>query len=168
MWDKILTFQKLKTWDKASLIIYFIFSLVIAVIFLLVNNLKDKATTIFIYTASTQFFLYYFNYRSLRNFKVYLIWMGISLLHLLLYFILIESQYFKLINSQLFVGLRNTVFILLLFQVLQIIAILFIGKPLVVPGKGRRMDSFGERKAHNIEYLFAVVFIIAFCYFHMI
>ncbi len=59
-------------------------------------------------------------------------------------------------------GLRNTIILLLLFQLFQFINVKSTGQGLVVPmggGPDIRMDLFGERKAGILDYMFLALYL---------
>ena len=56
-------------------------------------------------------------------------------------------------------GLRNTILLLLLFQVLRFISVSTQGQELVCPSKGSRTDLFDERKVTFIDFFLFVVYI---------
>lgn len=59
-------------------------------------------------------------------------------------------------------GFRNTILLLLLFQVLRFISAKTQGQELVCPSKGSRTDIFDERKATFIDFVLFVIYIGTF------
>jgi hypothetical protein len=117
--------------------------------------IDKKVNLINFYAFSTQFCLYLFNYRSLRNWNVYFCWLAIAVVHLILYVLISKYLASNFEQSLSVIRLRNTLILLLLFQLFQYINVKLIGCGLVVPngrGPDMRMDLWGERKAGIFDY----------------
>lgn len=113
--------------------------------------------------------LYFVNYKSLRNLTVYLIWIGIAFVHLYFYFQLKDNPSLFYVRGQnSATGLRNTIFLLLLFQLLRFISYRTQGKELVCPTKGGHKDLFDGRKTTYIDIILFMVYIGCTIWFYSI
>lgn len=152
--SKIFYFEKLKTWDKLTIVIYIILTFVIYYYYL--NSIEDKTKhdLVFGYTIGTHFFIYSFNYKSLRNLTVYFFWLIVGIIHLYLYFQLNNNIALYYLNSNSATGLRNTIILLFIFQILRLVSFVSQDQELVCPSKGNnRKDFFDERRITDIDFL---------------
>ncbi len=78
-------------------------------------------TMLFAYIVITQLSIYF--YGALRNFKLYLIWCGFGILHIIMYFLFKGNHKLDMVNGNPSAGLLNTIILLLLFQVLRFLSI---------------------------------------------
>src|SRR5690625_444175 len=115
----IIRFKKLGTWDITSLTVYFLVSM--SILFVGLNDYEYAERFISIYAFSTPLFLYLINYKSLRNFIVYGIWLIFSLFHIWLYFIIQNGLYFDISTEYGVDGLLYIFPFLLYFQLARII-----------------------------------------------
>jgi len=116
----IFYFNKITKWDKITILLYLFLSIWLT--FYYRNNPIDynlKRNILFFYAFGTHFFLYTFNYKSLRNLTVYFTWFAFALIHLIIYFKLKDFDYLQNIQLHASIGLRNTVPLLMLFQILS-------------------------------------------------
>ncbi|RFZ95117.1 hypothetical protein D0C36_06205 [Mucilaginibacter conchicola] len=142
----IFYFAELTAWDKISLGIYPIIS---ALIFLIVfDDLSSKSSENLVvnYTLVTQVFLVLGNYRSLRNFLVYLIWVLYALGHLFFYLSINISH-----HSNLYI-LRNTVFVLIAYQVIRVINLNIQHQEYIIPNRYGR-DRYDNRPPNVLDFL---------------
>jgi hypothetical protein len=151
MYSPIFYFSKLNLWDKSTIIIYLIISFILFIFFQNVEQ-NNKMEIIVYYPLITQILLYIINYKSLRNLVVYFIWIVISLIHLLIFYILKNEGY--LISNEL----RNTFFLLLIYQGLRFLNIKFQKQELICPERGNSKDSFDNRKANIIDYASMILY----------
>ena len=107
----------------------------------------------------TQFFLYFFNYQSLRNLTSFIIWMIFGVYHLILYFLLKNEVGLQMVNGHTATPLRNTVFILLLFQILRIGSLNVQHQEFVALSRGSNVDLFDERRFTIIDVIILFLFI---------
>lgn len=159
MLQPIFYFEKLNRWDKVIIISYVALTGILAYFFLNVNSDSSNRSLLSAYTLGTQLFLYFIYYGSLRNLSVYFVWLLLSIGHLYLYYQLKDEASLLNLRGHAATGLRNTVILLLLFQLLRFISIKIQGQELVSPAKGGKRDFFDERNLTVIDYiLFAVYF----------
>lgn len=111
----------------------------------------------FLYPFGTQVFLYSFQYRALRNLSVYFFWICIGLLHLTFYFLL-RIHPMNNITGISIQGFRNTIILLLLYQVLRFISAKTQGMELVCPSKSGT-DFFDERRVTFIDFILFALYI---------
>ena len=155
----IFYFDKLKTWDKVTIVLYLILSAGLWYYFHNATNTKIQRDILFGYALGTQFFFYFFNYRSLRNLTVYFFWVAIGIIHLYLYFQLKDNHALLNVRGHSAIGLRNTLVLLLLFQVLRFISARTQGQELVFPSKGSSSDLFDERRTTIIDVILFLVYL---------
>jgi len=143
---------------------YLLLTAFVAFICISRNSQEQNDKLISIYTFLTQFLLYIINYRAFRNLSVYVLWLSVSLLHFISYCILYNNPGLLTVGSNSIVGLRNTLFLLILFQIFQIINIGLTGLPLVMPKRESTMDINNERNASILDYLYFLIYCAATIY----
>ena len=149
--------KKFTRWDKGSIITYLVISILVLYYYWDRGKLEENSQLIIFYSISTQLYLYLFNYRSLRNFKVYLIWFIIGLLHLFFYFQLKDLDSVQMINGNASQGLRNTVLMLVLFQALRFVS-LKIQNLELVPADRSGFNDLDERIISMVDYILFVIY----------
>lgn len=154
----IFYFERTTNWDRITIFLYLILSIGLSLYYY--NRPFDhklQRDILFSYSIGTHFFLYLINYKSLRNLKVYFIWFVFGFIHLIIYLKLKDIDYLKNLNSHASTGLRNTVPLLILFQILRFFSAKTIGQELVALSPGSTTDLFDERKITVIDSIaFAV------------
>lgn len=146
----------LDRWDKSTIAVYTV--LTICVCYLLyIHPPYDIKTLISFYGFATPLFLYLFNYRSLRNLYVFMFWCGVCILHLYLYFQFKDDDLFNYGRSTALLPLRNTLILLVLFQLLRWLSRTITGLELVGLSKSRT-DVWNERKPNTIDVLCFIAF----------
>lgn len=110
------------------------------------------------YALGTQFFLYALGYKSLRNLRVYFLWLIISVSHLCLYFLLKENSSIIFFHSNRVTGLRNTIILIILFQLLRYISLRTQNQELVCISKNKT-DIFDKRKTTNVDTILYIIYI---------
>lgn len=155
----IFYFSKLNLWDKVTILLYLLLSVVLWYYFDNTTSSKIQRKILFGYTFGTQLFLYGLNYKSLRNLTVYFFWIGIGVIHLLFYFQLKDNQLLKNFHGHSPTGLRNTLILLLLFQILRFISARTQGMELVSPSRGSTRDIFDDRRITLLDFIFFVVYV---------
>lgn len=155
----IFYFDQLKPWDKITIALYIFLTAALWYYFNITSSHQTQRDILLGYTLGTQLFLYFFNYKSLRNLTVYSFWIAVGFLHLFFYFQLRENTMLQNVRGHSATGLRNTIILLLLFQVLRFISARTQGQELVCPSKGSRTDLFDDRKITFIDFILFVVYI---------
>jgi hypothetical protein len=152
--EKIVYFQKLDRWDYFSIAIYLFITILI---FIDPYNIINR-NIVSQYSFLTPLVLYIFNYKSMRKFNVWLIWLVISLFHLWLF------QEIKNITKFEFFGvtganhLSYTWIFVILYQFLRYISLVDQNKELVAPN-ATGIDIYDGRKVGLIDYIcFAIYF----------
>ncbi len=138
-------FDKLTTWDKISIGIYIVLTAFFWYIFDKLTT-KNQRELIYVYGLGTQMFLYFFNYRSLRNFTVYLFWILVGVLHFCIYIQLKDSISLMDYRSHSTTIFKNTIPLLVLYQILRFLSFTAQNQEFVMPCKGSKTDFFDERK----------------------
>ncbi len=163
MQNKLIRFYKLSNWNIITISSYLLLS-----IFLLTYGFANKSSLqkiIFFYGFGTQFFIYIFQYKALRNFNYFLIWTAIGVIHLCLFLTIKDLPELSMTNYNAGQGLRNTLITLVLFQFLRFISLRTQNKELVAPAKGSKYDILDERNVTIIDILCFVVFLIVTFFF---
>ena len=155
----IFYFDKLKSWDRVTIILYLLLSIALWYYFDNTTNSRSQRSLIFYYALGTQFCLYFFNYKSLRNLTVYIFWTLIGILHLLIYFQLKDNLLLENERGHAAAALRNTLVLLLLFQVLRFISVKTQQKELVCPSRVNKTDLFDERQVTFIDFVLFVIYL---------
>jgi hypothetical protein len=143
-------------WDKSTIAIYTV--LTICTCYLLyIHPPYDIKPWITFFGFGTPLFLYFFNYRSLRKLYVFLFWCSVSMLHLYLYFHFKDNILFDYGRSSALLPFRNTLILLVLFQLLRWLSRTTSGLELVGLSKSEK-DVWNERKTNTIDVLCFFVF----------
>ncbi|WP_289056155.1 hypothetical protein [Carboxylicivirga marina] len=144
---------KFTLYDKISMTVYLLLTgfITYKAIF---DSCNDTTSAWLIgYSVGTPLFLYLANYHSLRNIRVYLIWLGFSIYHLVLYLRLIEIDCLILPRGNAASGLRFTILYLVLWQVLRLVHLKLTNIELVAPSRGGSFDFFDNRRINILDYL---------------
>lgn len=154
-------FKQLTIWNIAGLIGYLFVSFYLC----FYVNVQDQDWLLFFYTWMTGFGLYGLGYRALRNMTFYLCWVAIAFAQLYVYFQIHNNPVFKpnalhTINTAN--GLRNTIFLLIFYQVLRFISLKVQGKELVSLSRTSKTDLYDERNITNIDKVCFFIYIGAF------
>lgn len=156
--QRIFYFDTLNLWDKISITFYLMVTAICAYFFLCENNSASNRTLLLFYTLGTQSLLYILNYKSLRNLTVYLIWIIIAIAHLFAFFQLKDNPELQNVRGHAATGLRNTIILLLLFQILRITSLTIQKQELVAPTRGGTTDIFEGRKITFIDFALFVIY----------
>ncbi|HRG88581.1 MAG TPA: hypothetical protein PLW44_06135 [Chitinophagales bacterium] len=146
--------SKLESSDIWVMVIYLLIS---AILFLLYNNLtslSSKSKVVFFYGYGTQFFLYMFQYKAMRKPVVYALWCIVGLGHLGIYLWVKQTAYF-IWEMTVF---RNTIILLLLFQLLRWVSLRVQGMDLAA-GKIGKTDSFDGRRINLFDLLLTFIYL---------
>lgn len=165
MENKLIRCYQLSKWNIITVCFYLLLS------FFLwsygVENKNSQKEILFYYGFGTQFFLYSFQYRALRNFNYFLIWIIIAIIHFCIFLAIRDSPELALPNGHAALGLRSTIISLLLFQFLRYISLVIQKKELVMPSKGGRTDLLDERKVTVVDVICFFIFIAVTMYFFL-
>lgn len=113
------------------------------------------------YAVASQFLLYFLGYGSLRKLSVFLICLGIAALHFYGWMQWHGDPLLQTRRGHAATGLRNTFFLLVLYQVLRFISLGIQRRELVAPSKGSATDLYDGRDLTVIDYLLCVVYCAA-------
>ena len=157
----IFYFKKMDWWDIGSCLGYLILTLTIYKVSIDIHDAALKKSIILFYSMGTHFFIYFFNYKSLRNLWVYFIWIGYGLIHIGLYFLFKDDVMLVMKKeghaSRLFLG---TLPLLVLFQFLRFLSAKTQALELVAPSKSV-MDIWEERKVTFMDIVFFIVYLFS-------
>lgn len=154
----VFYFARLTRWDKITIAIYSLLTAGLWYYFVNTPEYSHKRVVLYVYAFWTHLMLYGFNYKSLRNLAVYLIWFAFAFLHLFVYFQLRGNPMLQSFDSDAATGLRNTIVLLLLFQVLRYVSIRIQGQELVCPSRSGT-DLFDGRKFTFTDFILFAVYI---------
>ena len=107
-------------------------------------------------------FIYFILYLSLRNFKCYLVWLGFSIIHLAMYFVMKDDQQLLSVQGNPVLLFCNTIVLLLFFQLLRYISLKTQHMELVSPSRGSDQDYFNTRKVTPIDKTLFLAYFAAF------
>lgn len=155
MASKLIQQYKLNKWNIATISIYILISYFCWVYFSIAKNPKN---VLFAYALGTHFFLYLFQYKALRNFNYFLIWIVIGVAHLALYFDIESDQGLAFVNGHAATGLRNTIILLGLFQLLRYASLKIQHVELVCPSRGNDHGLFDNRKSTIVDTICGLVY----------
>lgn len=152
MTRSIFYFERLSSLDKWTIGLYFILT------FGLYYFLGIQKEIIFGYALLTQLGLYLLCYKSLRNLTAFAIWLGIGVFHLYLYFKLRDVATLQMFRGHSSTPLRNTIPLLILFQILRFFSAKIQGQELVAPSGGATTDLYDERRVNGLDFLFFFIY----------
>jgi hypothetical protein len=149
---------ELKQWDIVTIVIYVLFTLSVFVTY---SSASANAAqiTLLTYVVLTQLGIYFFLYGALRNFKLYLIWCGFGILHVIMYFIFRGNPKLDMVKGNPSFGLLNTIILLLLFQLLRFLSIKIQIREFVAPSKGGNYDIVYNVKVSNTDKILFFIYI---------
>jgi hypothetical protein len=150
--------DQLKRGDIITIVIYVLFTLGVFITYSLGSADTAKATLL-AYIVTTQLGIYVFLYRALRNFKLYLIWCGFGILHIVMYFLFKGDHKLDMANGNPSSGLLNTIILLLLFQVLRFLSIRMQQREPVVSSGGDSDDNVDKVKPSVTDKILFFVYV---------
>lgn len=163
MKNKLIRFYKLSKWNIIIICFYVLLSF-----FLWSYCSENKITTretLFFYGFGTQFFIYGFQYRALRNFNYFLIWIVIAIIHFCVYLAIKDYPELAFVNYHAALGLRSTIITLLLFQFLRFLSLKIQDKELVAPARNSRTDLLDERRITIVDIICFIIFVVLTMFF---
>ena len=158
--NKFFNFQKINNWDIKSIFLYVLFS--VFVYMLCVNNtINNIRAIIAFYGLLTHLLMSTILYISLRKLYVFLIWILISIIHFIFYFLTIDN--IELIDLKLnihsSVFLKNTIVFLFLFQLIRFFSLILQKKEFVFAHKHSKFDLLNERETSYYDIFLQLVYI---------
>jgi hypothetical protein len=149
--------NELRQWDIITIVIYVLFTLGV---FITYSSGSENAAqiTLIAYVVLTQLSIYLLLYGALRNFKLYLIWCGFGILHIIMYFLFRGNNKLDMLKGNPSSGLLNTIILLLLFQALRFVSIKMQVREFVAPSKGGNNDIFYNIKVSIIDYILCFIY----------
>lgn len=142
--------EKPNWYDITTVIIYFCLTM-----FVFLNDLPTKRDWLFFYSFGTHLTLYVFNYKSLRNFNIWIIWFIFSLFHVYMFYELQNVEHLQMFRGFSGHALQFTWILLLLFQLLRYISLKFQNQELVALSRSKT-DLWEKRRITKVD---------AVCYF---
>lgn len=151
--------SKLSNWNITTIICYVLLSFFL-LSYVFMNKTKQQ-DILFLYGLGTQLFLYSFQYRALRNFNYFLIWVIIGVIHFCAFLFLKNSPEYLFDQSHLDAVnvLRSTLISLLLFQILRFLSLQIQNKELIMPAKNGGTDLYDNRKGTIFDVICFFVFL---------
>ena len=154
-------FDKLTGWNIIVIVFYFIVTLF--VIFNYTSGGVNAADILFFYALLPHLLGYFFLYKALRNFTMYLICFGFAVLHILLYFLFKGNSNFEMVKGKdPSPILINSVILLTLFQILRYLSLKMQKREFVVPAKGGGKDLFDNITPSATDYVLFVIYLGSF------
>ena len=150
--------SKLSLQEKLTISIYLIISFFILISFSETNNHQKEI--LFFYTFATHWFIYFFQYRALRNFRIYLIWILIGIFHLYVYFKIKDDELLSFVEGHASTGFRNTILLLVLFQILRFSSLEIQKMELVAPSRGSSFDIYDNREITYVDYISFIIYFV--------
>ncbi len=146
MTTRIFNNDRLIGYDKISIGVYLILTVLVSNAGMFINNIEIQKSTIMGYSFMTPFLLYTFSYKSLRNIKMLIVWIGFSVFHLILYKSLITNQELLMVRGHAADGLQYTIYFVILYEILRIGHLKLFGYELVsLAAYGARTDLWDNR-----------------------
>ena len=109
------------------------------------------------YATGTHLFLYFFNYKSLRKFNIWLVWLLIAFLHLLIEHKFGSEPNFQLLRGSGIKGLKFTWFLLLLIQGFRYFSLERCKVEFVALGRSS-YDLWDDRRTNRLDSVFFLVY----------
>ncbi len=150
--------EKVTTYSKVTIVLYTFLSVGLGFYYHQVADIEAKKNILFWYAFGTQSLLYALNYHSLRNLIPYIFWCGIGLMHFFLFWNLKDDTSLWMQEAHAATGLRNTIILLVLFQILRIISYKMQGSDLVMISRMDSKDIFDERITTPIDFLLFLIY----------
>lgn len=163
MENKLVRCYKLSKWNIITICFYILLSFFLWS-YCSVNETNTRKI-LFYYGFGTQFFIYGFQYRALRNFNYFLIWILIAIIHFCVYLAIKDSSELAFVNGNAALGLRSTIITLLLFQFLRVMSLKIQNKELAVPSRNGKTDLLDERQTTIVDVICFIIFLFStgFC-----
>ena len=149
--------NELKQWDIVTIVIYVLFTLSVFITYSS-GSANAAQLTLITYVVLTQLGIYFFLYGALRNFKLYLIWCGFGVLHVIMYLLFRGNPKLDMVKGNPSSGLLNTIILLLLFQVLRFLSIKIQIREFVAPSKGGNYDIVYNVKVSNTDKILFLIY----------
>lgn len=116
--------------------------------------------SLYFYAFFTQLFLYGFFYKAMRNLKIYIFCLAIGMLHFCLYYLLKENASLISFHNNTIITLRNTVILLIIFQLLRFISLQTQKQELACPSS-KNKTVFHERYNTRIDTILLLIYLAA-------
>jgi hypothetical protein len=143
------------------IILYAIISL--GLIYYYTYTFLPNPSGILIYGIFTQLFLYMFGYKALRNFNVYFFWLIVGIIHFFFYLYLKDIPYYNAVQGGSYSkSLRNTIYLLALYQALRYLSLDLQGKEFIMPSRNGSVDLHENRKAGFADFLCFALYMAGF------
>lgn len=153
--------QDLKPWEKRVIYIYLVITITLC--FWYHNTGSNIRQGILIgYAFITQISLYFGLYTSLRNLKSYVIWCCFGLFQLCVYFFIKDDPSLQMPRGNPATDLRNTIVLLLLFQILRYISLKLQNREFVAPAHGGGKDLFENKQPSFVDFIILIMYFASF------
>jgi hypothetical protein len=156
-------FKKLDGWNIAGMVGYISFSL-IGCIYCIAFTPEELPLFLLCTTVFTQGLLYFLGYKALRNMTFFLAWFAIALVQLFIYWLIKDIAVLEMHRPPAGVGFRNTVPLLLLFQLLRFISLKIQGIELIMPPRIDQKDEHDNRYGTFFDFIFFLTYFSAMLY----
>ena len=117
----------------------------------------------------TPLLLYVLSYKSLRNIKMFAIWIGFGLIHLFLFSQLIDNTDLMFKTKHAAHGLQFTIYFIILFQIIRVTHLRLLNYELVsLGGYGATRDLWENRKIKLPDTICFFTYFILWILFSMV
>lgn len=118
----------------------------------------SKPDFLFTYAIGTQLGLYIFYYKALRNLSFYFVWFGYGAFHWLLTVFFMDNP--ANIDETIIKILKNTLPLLITFQVLRGLSLFVQNQELVSPNSSSLTSIHDNRRVNIVDFLLFFTYII--------
>ncbi|MBC7398914.1 MAG: hypothetical protein H7289_03130 [Mucilaginibacter sp.] len=150
-------FKKLTGWNIAGLVGYVVFSL-IGYCYRSLLTPDELPQFLLGDILFMQGLLYILGYKALRNMTFFFYWCAIGLMQLLIYFLLKDNLALKVGHLSAVIAFRNTIPLLLIFQLLRFLYFKLQGRELVMLSKLGQKDMYDNRESDFFDVVSCIIY----------
>lgn len=147
----------LTIWNILTIIAYTLFST--GLLYYYVYEKYPSPDYLLVYIFGTQLSLIVFQYRVIRNLYMYMFWLLIGITHVITAHFIKDILLLQFPAGHLSIMMANTLFLVIILQVLRYISLKLQEKEFVVPSRSGT-DLFDERNPTWIDYLCTFSYLI--------
>ena len=144
--------------DYTMLIVFYGVFTAVIISFCIWGNARVAPMALIIYAVSTQLGGYFFMYKAIRDFTIYLICFGFAVIHVLLYFLFKGNPNLEMVRGNPSPMLIDSIILLVLFQILRYLSLKIQKREFVVPSRGGGKDLFDNIAPSATDYTLFVIY----------